>query len=333
MSVGITATSFRRPPDHLSPQPAGNIGRLPSWRVSISRRLIAPTRMPMTTPVTPSAAESSVAREWPASRWDDIRSVASLQEPGRCGACLRCVCGHAALVLSGLTRFGDAVDVPADHSAPSAGRQPASLGAARSLHRRRPTGAPPPLPHRLLVSGVGWLVAAAVLVGLAIVVFQDGVVRGPAVTVTVVDDAVVRWLAGLSTPGLTALWQALAHVGSLVTTTVLWFGLVMALLVLRHHQAGDDRSLRRPHPRQRNRHQGRDGPSVAAEHLGNSPKLSSPLNHDPRALVGVRPKVTVPAQRCPRGRMPKAVLDDLGADRRRRTGRTPHRTAAALLPR
>jgi membrane-associated phospholipid phosphatase/tRNA A-37 threonylcarbamoyl transferase component Bud32 len=111
-------------------------------------------------------------------------------------------------------------------------REAAYAPAARSVRRRRPTGAPPPLPHHLRVSGVGWLLVASVLVGSAVAVFANGV-RGPAVTVTVVDDAVVRWLAGLGAPGLAEVWQALAHVGSVVTTTALWLGLVLALLVLR----------------------------------------------------------------------------------------------------
>jgi hypothetical protein len=51
---------------------------------------------------------------------------------------------------------------------------------------------------------VGWLVAAVVLVTLSLVVFADGL-RGRAVTVTVVDDAVVGWLAGLEVPGLVAV--------------------------------------------------------------------------------------------------------------------------------
>ena len=57
------------------------------------------------------------------------------------------------------------------------------------------------MPHHLQTSGVGWLVALVVLVVLSIVVF-DGGLRGPAVAVTVLDDAVVRWLAGLDAPGL-----------------------------------------------------------------------------------------------------------------------------------
>jgi len=48
---------------------------------------------------------------------------------------------------------------------------------------------------------VGWLAAAVVLLVVSVVVFAGGL-RGPAVAVTVADDAVVRWLAGLRAPGL-----------------------------------------------------------------------------------------------------------------------------------
>ncbi len=70
------------------------------------------------------------------------------------------------------------------------------------------------MPHHLQTSGVGWLVAlVVVLLTLSLVVFGGGL-RGPAVTVTVLDDAVVRWLAGLDGPGLPCTWQALAFLGS-----------------------------------------------------------------------------------------------------------------------
>ena len=83
----------------------------------------------------------------------------------------------------------------------------------QSGRRRRPSGEAPPLPHHLQTSGVGWLVALVVLVVLSIVVFGGGL-RGPAVAVTVLDDAMVRWLAGLDAPGLQGTWQALASLGS-----------------------------------------------------------------------------------------------------------------------
>jgi hypothetical protein len=101
-----------------------------------------------------------------------------------------------------------------------------------SGRRRRPSGEAPPLPHHLQTSGVGWLIALVVLVVLSIAVF-DGGLQGPAVAVTVLDDAVVRWLAGLDAPGLTATWQALAFLGSWWVLNILGFGLVLALLALR----------------------------------------------------------------------------------------------------
>jgi membrane-associated phospholipid phosphatase/tRNA A-37 threonylcarbamoyl transferase component Bud32 len=126
------------------------------------------------------------------------------------------------------------MDVPADRSS-STGAPPVhpSLRAAvRSPRHRRPTGAAPPLPYRLQTSGVGWLVAAVVLVGLTLAVFARGM-RGSAVAVTVVDDAVVRWLGRLDAPGLEALLRGLARAGSWWVVFTLYFGLLVALLVLR----------------------------------------------------------------------------------------------------
>jgi tRNA A-37 threonylcarbamoyl transferase component Bud32/membrane-associated phospholipid phosphatase len=126
------------------------------------------------------------------------------------------------------------MDVPADRSPPTSSPllHPTLREAARSPQRRRPTGAAPPLPYRLQTSGVGWLVAALVLVGLTLAVFGRGL-RGPAVVVTVVDDAVVRWLAGLHGPGLEPLLQGLARISSWWVLYTLYFGLILALLVLR----------------------------------------------------------------------------------------------------
>jgi tRNA A-37 threonylcarbamoyl transferase component Bud32 len=126
------------------------------------------------------------------------------------------------------------MDAPADQSIPtSAAPTHATLRAAgRSPRRRRPTGAPPPLPYRLQTSGVGWLVAAVVLIGLELAVFGRGL-RGLAVPVTVADDAVVRWLGGLHAPGLEALWRGLAQIGSWWILMGLWIGLLLALVALR----------------------------------------------------------------------------------------------------
>jgi hypothetical protein len=68
------------------------------------------------------------------------------------------------------------MDVPADRSRPTSAlpTHPSLREAARSPRRRRPTGAAPPLPYRLQASGIGWLVAAVVLVGLTLAIFARG---------------------------------------------------------------------------------------------------------------------------------------------------------------
>src|SRR5215213_7675739 len=123
------------------------------------------------------------------------------------------------------------MDVPAGQSTSTSAPplHPTLREAVRSPRRRRPTGAAPPLPYRLQTSGVGWLVAALVLVGLTLAIFGRGL-RGPAVAVTVVDDAVVGWLAG---PGLVGLLRGLVRIGSWWVLGTLYFGLILGLLVLR----------------------------------------------------------------------------------------------------
>ena len=76
---------------------------------------------------------------------------------------------------------------------PMGSRGPAHHGAldlGRSGHRRRPTGAPPPLPRSIKPTGVWWALAAVILVALAEVAFGPAR-RSLGVTVTVWDDAVV----------------------------------------------------------------------------------------------------------------------------------------------
>jgi tRNA A-37 threonylcarbamoyl transferase component Bud32/membrane-associated phospholipid phosphatase len=117
------------------------------------------------------------------------------------------------------------MDVPAD--------QPTQAAVQRvAPRRRRPSGQPPPLPHRLQTTGVGWLTAAVVLVTLSLLVFA-GDLHGPAVAVTVAEDAVIRWLAGLQPPGLLPAMRALAALGSWMAVNVLLWGLLLALVIRR----------------------------------------------------------------------------------------------------
>jgi membrane-associated phospholipid phosphatase len=126
------------------------------------------------------------------------------------------------------------MDLPADRPTPTNAPpvQPTPWKAVRAPRRRRPTGEPPPLPYRLQTSGVGWLIAAGVLIVLSIVVFRGGL-RGPAIAVTVVDDAVVGWLAGSQVPGFVGMMRGLAALSSWWVLNGLALGLLLTLLVLR----------------------------------------------------------------------------------------------------
>src|SRR6266545_6448900 len=123
---------------------------------------------------------------------------------------------------------------PAGPAAP--GVQLGGPGIRRSPGRRRPSGQPPPLPHHLQTTGVGWLAAAVVLVALSLLVFGGGL-HGLAVGLTVAEDAVVGWLAGLRAPGLLPAMRVMAALGSWMAITGLLWGLLLALLIgrrLRH---------------------------------------------------------------------------------------------------
>jgi hypothetical protein len=113
---------------------------------------------------------------------------------------------------------------------------PAEPPSQPRLHRgsrqRRPSGQPPPLPHHLQGSGVGWLIAATVLTTASTVIFAHGL-RGPAVGVTVADDAVTRWLATARVPRLTPIARGLADAGSTPVSVVAGYALVAALVMLR----------------------------------------------------------------------------------------------------
>jgi tRNA A-37 threonylcarbamoyl transferase component Bud32/membrane-associated phospholipid phosphatase len=119
---------------------------------------------------------------------------------------------------------------PAGAAAPGGQLRPP--GIRRSPGRRRPSGQPPPLPHHLQTTGVGWLVAAVVLVALSLLVFAGGL-GGRAMAVTAVDDAVVRWLGELRAPGLLPAMQVLAELSSYMAITGLLWGLLLVLLIRR----------------------------------------------------------------------------------------------------
>jgi tRNA A-37 threonylcarbamoyl transferase component Bud32/membrane-associated phospholipid phosphatase len=119
------------------------------------------------------------------------------------------------------------------HPADVGPAQPGALDVPRSGRRRRPTGQSPPLPRSIRPTGVWWAAAAVVLVTLAKVAFGPAR-RSLGVAVTVWDDAVVGWLAGLRIPGLTGFMEAIvASTGSVGMIGALRWGILLALLVLR----------------------------------------------------------------------------------------------------
>ena len=125
-----------------------------------------------------------------------------------------------------------------DFAVPDAGAslarapQAQSPGPGKQLPRRRPSGAPPPLPHHLRTTGLGWLIALVAVVSATLVVFHDGL-QGAAISATVVDDTIVRWVSGVEAHGLHRAARMLTALSSWWTIHVLLWGLPLVLLVLR----------------------------------------------------------------------------------------------------
>jgi membrane-associated phospholipid phosphatase len=111
---------------------------------------------------------------------------------------------------------------------------PAGVAASvrHSRRRRRPSGAPPPLPRHLEISGVGWLLAA---IGLVVVFTVSFVAsrHGAAVAVTAADDRVVRWLSGLRSGWLVNALQVAAFPASWLASHILAWCIVVPLLVFK----------------------------------------------------------------------------------------------------
>jgi tRNA A-37 threonylcarbamoyl transferase component Bud32 len=109
-------------------------------------------------------------------------------------------------------------------------RVPASVRQAR--RRRRPSGAPPPLPRHLETTGVGWLLAAVGLVAVFTISFAASR-NGAAMAVTVADDRVVRWLAGMRDGWLAAGMAVAAFPAGWLASKLLAWCIVVPLLVFR----------------------------------------------------------------------------------------------------
>jgi tRNA A-37 threonylcarbamoyl transferase component Bud32/membrane-associated phospholipid phosphatase len=102
----------------------------------------------------------------------------------------------------------------------------------QARRRRRPSGAPPPLPRHLETTGVGWLLAAVGLVVVFTVSFAASR-NGAAIAVTVADDRVVRWLAGLRDGWLAGGMAVAAFPAGWLASKLLAWCIVVPLLVFR----------------------------------------------------------------------------------------------------
>jgi membrane-associated phospholipid phosphatase len=107
--------------------------------------------------------------------------------------------------------------------------KPSPVSAHRT-RRRRPTGAPPPLPRKIGRTGVFWLA----MTGLLVTALLVGLHYDPWFRLgDRADTTVLRWLAGARTGWLTAIARAIKAAGSGWTITVLGLGTCAALMLFR----------------------------------------------------------------------------------------------------
>jgi tRNA A-37 threonylcarbamoyl transferase component Bud32/membrane-associated phospholipid phosphatase len=107
---------------------------------------------------------------------------------------------------------------------------PAPPTADRGRRRRRPTGAPPPLPKAVGVTGKVWLlVLAALLVWVVVALASDAVLHAT----DRLDSAILRRFADARTSWLTDAATGLNRVATGWTFSIVALGLVVALMVFK----------------------------------------------------------------------------------------------------
>jgi tRNA A-37 threonylcarbamoyl transferase component Bud32/membrane-associated phospholipid phosphatase len=107
---------------------------------------------------------------------------------------------------------------------------PPGPAAGKAHRQRRPTGAPPPLPHPVTITTTAWLVLAAVVLAGAFVAAQE------APWLRVDDRAgtwVLRQLAGIRTPWLTDVANGINVAGSVWGVTVLALSVAVLTIAFR----------------------------------------------------------------------------------------------------
>ena len=107
---------------------------------------------------------------------------------------------------------------------------PPGPAVRKARRQRRPTGAPPPLPHPVTVTTTAWLVLVAVVLAGAFLASQ----HTPWLRI---DDRVstwvLRWLAGMRTPWLTDVASGINVAGSGWGATVLGLSVVALTMAFR----------------------------------------------------------------------------------------------------
>ena len=107
---------------------------------------------------------------------------------------------------------------------------PPGPAARRTSLRRRPTGAPPPLPHPVSVTTRAWLVLAVVVLAGVILIS----VRAPSLRLdNQVNSAVLRLFARTRTPWLTDVANGISAAGSGWVATVAGLAAVVLTIVFR----------------------------------------------------------------------------------------------------
>ncbi|MFY9846515.1 MAG: hypothetical protein WAK83_02980 [Trebonia sp.] len=107
---------------------------------------------------------------------------------------------------------------------------PPGPAVARTPRHRRPTGAPPPLPHPVSVTTRAWLILAVVALAGVIVIS----VRAPSLRLDdQVNTAVLRFFARARTPWLTDVARGISAVGSGWGATMLGLSAVVLIIAFR----------------------------------------------------------------------------------------------------
>ena len=107
---------------------------------------------------------------------------------------------------------------------------PPGTAAGKVRRQRRPTGAPPPLPHRFTITTTAWLILGAMVLAGAFVASQ----HTPWLRV---DDRASTWvlrqLAAIRTPWLTGVAKAINVAGTGWMLTLLGLSVAALIIVFR----------------------------------------------------------------------------------------------------